>query len=58
MIKEIFTLLVIQTLFLLAYTQCNHPVFCNPDILQAAANSNLFKDSKTFVDLVLTVPVE
>jgi hypothetical protein len=26
--------------------------------LQAAADSNLFPDSKTFVDLVLKVPIE
>lgn len=37
---------------------CNHPIFCNNDILQAAADSNLFQDSKTFVDLTLKAPVD
>lgn len=58
MFKEIFVLFVIQSLLVLAQTQCSHQIFCNPDILQAAADSHLFKDSKTFVDLVLKVPVE
>jgi hypothetical protein len=33
-------------------------VFCSPEILQAAADSGLFEDSKTFVDLTLKFPVE
>jgi hypothetical protein len=58
MLKEIFALLAIQFLLVFVHTQCHHKIFCNPDILLAAANSNLFNDSKTFVDLVLTVSVE
>ena len=58
MIKEIFALLVVQLLLGFVHAQCKHKIFCNPDILQAAASSNLFSDSKTFVDLVLTVPIE
>lgn len=36
---------------------CQHPIFCNDTILTAVANSNYFQDSKTFVDLTLTVPI-
>lgn len=36
---------------------CNHPIFCNDSILQAAADSGLFEDSKTFVDLTLKAPI-
>lgn len=37
---------------------CHHPIFCNEKILTAVANSNFYPDSKTFVDLVLKVPIE
>ena len=37
---------------------CQHSIFCNETILTKVAESNYFEDSKTFVDLVLTVPVE
>ena len=48
--------LIINTLTITA-PGCNHPIFCNDTILTAIANSNLFPDSKTFVDLTLTVPI-
>ena len=35
-----------------------HPIFCNETILTAVAQSNIFEDSKTFVDLVLKVSIE
>jgi alpha,alpha-trehalase len=38
--------------------QCTHPVFCSEPILAAVAKANIFPDSKSFVDLVLAVPVE
>lgn len=38
-------------------TSCSHPIFCNDSILQAAADSGLFQDSKTFVDLTLKAPI-
>ena len=41
-----------------ASSQCNHPIFCEPSILQIAADSQMDKDSKTFVDLTLKVSVE
>lgn len=37
---------------------CTHPIFCNQTILKAVSKSNLFLDSKAFVDLVLKIPVE
>lgn len=37
---------------------CPHPVFCNETILSAVANSTYYTDSKSFVDAVLTVPIE
>lgn len=39
------------------YPQCAHPIFCSEPILKAIAASNIFPDSKSFVDLVLKVPV-
>lgn len=39
------------------YQQCTHQIFCSEPILKAIAKANLFEDSKTFVDLVLKVPV-
>ena len=51
------TLLII-ILFVSVAPECTHPVFCSYPILQAIANSNLFADSKSFVDLVLKVPLE
>lgn len=51
-------LFITATLLTSIHSQCNHPIFCSSAILQAAADSNLFKDSKTFVDLTLKFPIE
>ena len=37
---------------------CDHPIFCNEKVLLKVAQSNYFEDSKSFVDLVLKVPVQ
>jgi hypothetical protein len=55
---KIIAITLFICLIVLAFAQCTHPIFCSPTILQAIAKSNLFPDSKTFVDLVLTVPVQ
>ena len=52
------TLILLLALSVTLGAACDHPVFCNPQILQTAADSKLFPDSKTFVDLPLKVPVE
>ena len=49
---------IIMALVATATAQCEHPIFCNSTILKKAADSNLFKDSKSFVDLPLKVSVE
>lgn len=51
-------ILILIALLAVAEQQCKHPIFCSEPILKAISNSNLFPDSKTFVDLVLKVPVE
>ena len=38
--------------------KCSHPIFCSQSILEAVSRSNYFSDSKTFVDLILKVPIE
>jgi hypothetical protein len=53
--KNVIIVLIIFTR--LAEQQCKHPIFCSEPILQAISNSNIFSDSKSFVDLVLIVPV-
>jgi hypothetical protein len=50
-------ILILIFLFSSAFGGCDHPIFCSEDILQAAADSNLFSDSMTFVDLPLKVPI-
>lgn len=50
--------IIIMGLIATAFSQCNHPIFCEPSILQIAADSKKDKDSKTFVDLTLKVSVE
>lgn len=37
---------------------CPHPIFCDESILTAVAKSNYYADSKSFVDTILTVPIE
>lgn len=49
--------LVLLMTLTVAYQQCTHQIFCSEPILKAIAKANLFDDSKTFVDLVLKVPV-
>ena len=59
-INPIVIMMVLLLLLLgltVTYQQCTHPVFCSEPILKAIAKANLFEDSKTFVDLVLKVPV-
>lgn len=50
-------LMLLLLILPLTCQQCTHPVFCSEPILKAIAKSNIFEDSKTFVDLVLKVPV-
>lgn len=38
--------------------QCTHPIFCSEPILHAIAKANIFKDSKSFVDLTLKIPID
>lgn len=49
---------MLTCLLVVTEQQCKHPIFCSEPILKAISNANLFDDSKTFVDLVLKVPVE
>lgn len=49
--------LVLLMTLTVTYQQCTHQIFCSEPILKAIAKANLFDDSKTFVDLVLKVPV-
>lgn len=58
MTKPFIRLAIFTILIQLLVGQCTHPIFCSPPILESIARSNIFKDSKTFVDLVLKVPVE
>ena len=50
--------LLIFSVMQVSQQACSHPIFCNDEILTAVANSNYFEDSKTFVDLVLTVSID
>jgi len=50
--------LIFAILLVITINQCTHPIFCFRPILEAVAKSNIFKDSKTFVDLTLKVPIE
>ena len=49
---------ILIILFIISETLQQHPIFCSEEILNAVADSNRFKDSKEFVDLTLSVPVE
>lgn len=53
-----FHKIIILLLVNITLQQCNHPIFCSESILKAVANSEIFSDSKSFVDLILKVPVE
>ncbi len=57
-LMQIKILLSLGLIIALTYSQCTHKIFCSQPILQAAADSKLFSDSKTFVDLTLKVPIE
>lgn len=57
-IDSIIFLILISGLFQISNHLCTHPVFCSDAILKAISESNLFPDSKTFVDLPLKVPVD
>lgn len=57
MLTNILLLLILLLTLNLASSQCNHPIFCFEPILQTIAQSNIFQDSKSFVDLTLKVPI-
>jgi hypothetical protein len=56
-ITRFATLLLLLLLAAGVYPQCTHTIFCSEPILKAISASNIFPDSKSFVDLVLKVPV-
>lgn len=53
----LFTIIAISLSLKISAPGCTHPIFCNDTILTAVAKSNYFKDSKTFVDQILKIPV-
>jgi len=55
---KVITITYLLFIIVVTFNQCTHPIFCSVPILEAIAKSNIFTDSKTFVDLVLKVPVE
>lgn len=56
---KIFLIVLLELFTLMkADMYCDHPIFCNQDILSAVADSHYYKDSKEFVDQVLKVPIE
>lgn len=56
--KILIYLFIIGFLSVKIASQCNHLIFCSEPILKAIAKSNIFKDSKSFVDLTLKVPID
>lgn len=57
MLKTLLLIMLIASTMSKSAPGCQHPIFCNDTILTAVANSNYFADSKTFVDLTLTVSI-
>lgn len=58
MLKALLLTILIASTLGKSAPGCHHPIFCNDTILTAVANSNYFQDSKTFVDLTLTVSIQ
>jgi alpha,alpha-trehalase len=46
-------LLIVVGIVALAVGQCDHPIFCEGEILRKVQLSGYFPDSKTFVDMPL-----
>jgi hypothetical protein len=58
MLKILITTSIIIAVLTAGVPGCPHPIFCDEAILTAVANSNYYPDSKSFVDTILTVPIE
>ena len=58
MIRIIIGICLVSSVLGSSTPGCPHPVFCNQTILAAVANSSYYPDSKSFVDALLTVPIE
>ncbi|KAJ8927273.1 hypothetical protein NQ314_020276 [Rhamnusium bicolor] len=61
MVMKIYILLELLLLYRLCVCQhkqsCTSPIYCQGDLLHLVQTAKIFNDSKTFVDMALTVPV-
>lgn len=49
---------ILKAVLMTGVPGCPHPIFCDQNILAAVAKSNYYPDSKSFVDAILTVPID